>query len=81
MKTLARLATWRISNDSFDYGLGQLVCYAASLAVLVIAILGLARMNPTRVELLIGVLASLGVAISLVVMGLVLGVLAELRRR
>ncbi len=84
MKALARLATLRISNqpiDSWVLLLGQLMCYAAGPALLVIAIPGLSRMNPTRVEMVIGILAASGVAISLVVMGMVLAVLAELRRR
>ena len=81
MKTLARLAAIRIGDESVELRLVQWICYAAGPALLIIAIQALARANPTRVELLIGILAACGGAIGLVMMGLVLGLTAELRRR
>jgi len=81
MKTLARLAATRIGNESLDFRLAEWICYAAGPALLIVAIRGLVRMEPTRVELMIGILAASGVAISLVTMGLVHRGLAELRRR
>ena len=81
MKTLARLATMRIGDEAFDCRVGELICYAAGPTLLIVAIQALVRANPTRVELVIGLLAAVGVAIGSVTMGLVLGVMAELRRR
>ena len=81
MKTLTRLATMRIGDESLDSRVGELICYAAAPTLLIIAIQALIRANPTRVELVIGLLAAAGVAIGSVTMGLVLGVMAELRRR
>jgi len=81
MKTLARLAAMGIGNEPVELRLVELLCYAASPALLIVAIRALARANPTPVELLIGILAACGGAIGLVTMGLVLGLMAELRRR
>ncbi len=81
MKTLTRLATMRIGQESVESRLVEWICYAAGPALLIVAIQALARAAPTRVEMLIGILAACGGAIGLVTMGLVLGVMAELRRR
>lgn len=81
MKTLARLAAMRIGDESVELRLVEWLCYAAGPALLIVAIQALVRANPTPAELLIGILAACAGAIGLVTMGLVLGVMAQLRRR
>ncbi|MDG3004021.1 hypothetical protein [Paludisphaera mucosa] len=81
MKTMTRLAALRLCDDASAVRAAQAMCYAAGPAVLIAAIGGLVRMEATRVELLIGVLAAAGLAVGLVALGTVTGLVAEQRRR
>ncbi|WP_165251446.1 hypothetical protein [Paludisphaera soli] len=81
MRTLMKLAGRRVCDDSVALRWGQGACFAAGAAICPVAIAGLARMGPSRVEMLLGCLAASAVSIGLVAMGMLLGVMAELRRR
>ncbi len=54
-----------------DVRIGQYVCYAAGPALLVVALNGIARIAITRMEAILGVLASIAVALLLIVLGIV----------
>jgi hypothetical protein len=62
----------RVSSERFDVRLGQFACFAAGPALLVVALGGLARLSPTPGEAFLGVLASVAVALLLVILGIVL---------
>jgi hypothetical protein len=67
----------RLSSERFDVRLGQLLCFAAGPALLVVALVGLGRLALTPGEAFIGVLASLAVALLLVMLGIVLPLAAK----
>ena len=72
MSRFGRALGVRLSSGWFDVRLGQLLCFAAGPALLVVALGGLARLALTPGEAFIGVLASLAVALLLVILGIVL---------
>lgn len=72
MSWLRGVLTRRISSEAFDVRLGQFACFAAGPVLLVVAFGGLARLARTPGEASLGVLASLAVALLLIVLGLVL---------
>jgi hypothetical protein len=72
MSRFVRVLGVRLSSERFDARLGQLLCFAASPALLVVGLGGLARLALTPGEAFIGVLASLAVALLLVILGIVL---------
>ena len=72
MALLRRVLGLQISPEGFDARFAQFLCFAASPAFLVVAIGGLARLTVTPGEAFIGVLASVAVALLLVILGLVL---------
>jgi hypothetical protein len=80
MKEIVRIVHSRVSTENVVLGLVQWSCYAAGVAVLILALNALARMVHSRELILIGVLAASGLAVSLVTMGLVIGVIAQTRR-
>ena len=67
----------RLSSERFDVRLGQLLCFAAGPALLVVAIGGLASLALTPGEAYLGVLASVAVALLLVMLGIVLPLAAK----
>jgi hypothetical protein len=69
---IQRLALWRVSSDWMDIRFGQIVCFVAGPAVLVVALYGLANHVSTRGEMIIGVLASLAVTLQFILIGLIL---------
>ncbi len=81
MRALMNFAGRRVCDDAVALGWAQWACFAAGGAILPVAIAGLARMGPTRVEMLLGCLGAAAVSIGLVAMGMLLGLTAELRRR
>jgi hypothetical protein len=64
-----------------DLRIAQTVSFIAGPAILVVAISGLERLARTPAEVLIGVLAAVGTAMSFIIMGLVLGLMAEMRKK
>jgi exosortase/archaeosortase len=76
-----KLAGRSVCDDALALRWAQAACFAAGIAIFPVAISGLARMGPSRVEMLLGCLATSAVSIGAVAMGLILGVTAELRRR
>jgi hypothetical protein len=79
--TMAKVFAMRICDESAALRAAQVLCHAASPALLVVALIGISRLCSTRAEILIGTLAAVAASLSLTTSGLVLGVLAELRRR
>ena len=67
-----RVLGMRLSSERFDVRLGQLLCFAAGPALLVVALGGFARLALTPGEAFLGVLASVAVALLLVILGIVL---------
>ena len=72
MSLFQRVLGMRLSSERFDVRLGQLLCFAAGPALLVVALVGLGRLALTPGEAFIGVLASVAVALLLVILGIVL---------
>lgn len=72
MSRLRRILDWRLTSEATAARIGQLACFAAGPAVLVVALRALPRFAATPGEMFLGVLASCAVALLLVVMGLVL---------
>ena len=72
MSLFQRVLGMRLSSERFDVRLGQLLCFAAGPLLLVVALGGLARLALTPGEAFIGVLASLAMALLLVILGIVL---------
>ena len=72
MSLFPRVLKLRFSSERFDARLGQLLCFTAGPALLVVALVGLARLALTPGEAFIGVLGSVAVALLLVILGIVL---------
>lgn len=72
MSTLSRILGWRIGTDASDVRLGQALCFAAAPTVLVLAFRKLSELPISESEAVIGMLASMAVALLLVVLGLIL---------
>ncbi|AMV39814.1 hypothetical protein [Planctomyces sp. SH-PL62] len=81
MRSLARLASLRVCDESTALRFAQAACFAAGAAILPVALLGLARFEPSRVEMLLGCLAASAVSVGFVTLGLILEVLVVLRSR
>jgi hypothetical protein len=72
MSLFSRVLETRLSWERVDVRLGQLLCFAAAPALLVVALVALGKVALTPGEALIGVLASAAVALLLVILGVVL---------
>jgi hypothetical protein len=81
MKFVANVFSRRICEESTALYAAVVLCHAASPALLGVALYGISRHCSTRAEILIGTLAAVAAALGLTACGLILGVLAELRRR
>jgi len=77
MSPFRRVLGMRLSSERFDVRLGQLLCFAACPTLLVVALGGLERSALTPGEAVIGVLASVAVALLLVTLGIVLPLAAK----
>ena len=77
MSPFRRVLGMRLSSERFDVRLGQLLCFAGCPALLVVALGGLERSALTPGEAVIGVLASVAVALLLVILGIVLPLAAK----
>jgi hypothetical protein len=62
----------RVSSEGLDVRLGSLLCFAAGPVLLVVALSGLARLSLIPGEAFLGVLASAGLALLLVILGIIL---------
>jgi hypothetical protein len=62
----------RVSSEGFDVRLASWLCFAAGPVLLVVALSGLARLSLTPGEAFLGVLASAGLALLLVILGIIL---------
>jgi hypothetical protein len=81
MRLLTRALTKRICDEATALRVALVLCHLASPTFLAVALYGISRQCTTRAEILIGTLAAVSGALSLATAGLVLGVMAELRRR
>jgi hypothetical protein len=72
MSLLRRVLGLRISSEGFDLRIGSWACFAAAPALLIVALGGLARLSLTQGEAFLGILASVGVSLLLVILGIVL---------
>lgn len=81
MKALAKVFGARICDETTALHAAMVLSYAASPALLGVALFGVARHCTTRPEILIGTLAAVAASLGLTACGLLLGVMAELRRR
>jgi hypothetical protein len=80
MKDAMRILKTRISSERIDLRVAQGISFSAGLALIVLAITGLARLARTPAEVLIGVLCAGGAGMTFINMGLVLGLTAEVRK-
>ena len=72
MSLYKRLVAMRVTTDAFDIRVGQALCFVAAPVLLVVALIGLARLAASPGEVFLGVLGSVTVALLLVVLGIVL---------
>jgi hypothetical protein len=77
MKALAKIINTRFSTERIDLRVAQGISFAAGPGIMIVAISGLARMARTPAEVLIGVLAAVGTGMTFIIMGLILGLMAE----
>jgi hypothetical protein len=80
MKDAMRLLRKRISSERMDLRVAQGISFSAGLALMIVAITGLARLATTQAEVLIGVLCAGGTCMTFINMGLILGLMAEVRK-
>ncbi|HUT32365.1 MAG TPA: hypothetical protein VNE39_02705 [Planctomycetota bacterium] len=80
MGPIARLAKARVTTDFFDARLGQLVCFVAAVALFVIAVLKLCRLQLTEGQLVIGLLAAIACSLLLVVLGFLIPISIAVRK-
>lgn len=81
MNTLMRMARLRLWSDQAAARAVQIGSYIVGVAVLILALRALTRMGATEVELLIGILAALGLAVGLIALGTITAMHEEIRRR
>ena len=72
MAGLRHFARRRLSSETFDIRLAQLVCFAASPALLLCAVFALQRHAATPGEVVVGLLAAVAVSIQCIILGIVL---------
>jgi hypothetical protein len=77
MSRLRRLVDRRVASDALVLRLAQGACFAAGPALLVVALLAVARLAATPGEVLLGVLGGAAAALLLVVLGMVLPLAAR----
>ena len=80
MRLLARLAKARVTTDTFDWRLGQIVCFVAAIVVFALAVLKLCSMRLDEGTLIVGLLAALACSLLFVVLGLLLPISAKARQ-
>lgn len=80
MNAMTRVFALRICDESTAIRATMALCHAASVLVLVAALFGIARFCTTPGEILIGTLAAAATSLCLATSGLVLGLLAEVRK-
>lgn len=81
MNAIGKVFGRRVCDDSTGLHVAMTLCHAAGPALLGVALYGISRHCTTRAEILIGTLAAVAAALGLTACGLILGVMAELRRR
>jgi hypothetical protein len=73
MKRLRRLLEYRLSDDSFDARLGQLVCYLAGIAFIPVAAVAIIKHAGSRADIFLG----FGLACLLNLLIILLGMLSR----
>ena len=72
MTTIRSLLKYEVSSEVFDLRFGEAVCFVTALIVLVLGFVGVGRVAETMSDVMLGSLATLGVSVQLVIMGIVL---------
>ena len=72
MNRLLRVMIQPLTPDRIDVKGGQIVCWLAAMAVLILGMLKLAELSLTEAELFVGLLLVLTVTLLMVLIGLVL---------
>ena len=81
MKPLIRIAKRRLTSDRADARAGQIICFAAAVALFTLAVLKLCSLRLPEGPLIIGLLAALACALLLIVLGLLLPLVAGTQPR
>lgn len=81
MKSLYRIASFRIFDDAMPAAVLQGLCYVSAMAILILSVRALAQARATHAELVIGLLAAGSLAVGMVILGTLTALLVELRRR
>ena len=79
MGLLARLGKARVTTDAFDARVGQILCFAAAVAIFAVAVLKLCSMRIEEGLLIVGLLATIACSLLFVVIGLLLPISARAR--
>lgn len=80
MGLIARLAKARVTTESFDARVGQVLCFVAAVALFVVAVLKLSRLRLSEGQLIIGLLAAIACTLLLVVLGLLIPISIAVRK-
>ena len=72
MLTLPRILNMRIARDAKVAGIAQIATFIAAPLVMILGVRGTVRFATTEFEVFLGVLASGGLALLLVILGLLL---------
>lgn len=81
MNTFMRLARLRLASDQAAARAAQVGSYIVGVAVLILALKALTRMGANEVEMLIGILAALGLSVGMIALGTITAIHEEIRRR
>lgn len=69
---IRRVMGWQLTSQAFDVRISQRACFAAAPAVLALAVYKLTQLSLSQAEFIIGLLASIAVALLLVILGFLL---------
>jgi hypothetical protein len=81
VNTFMRLARLRLSSDQAAARAAQVGSYIVGVSVLILALKALTRMGANEVEMLIGILAALGLSVGMIALGTITAIHEEIRRR
>ena len=81
MKVLIRLLNQQVSCESVDGWVAQIVCYLAGVGVMILGFWKLTRLSVTEVELFLGALLVLLVAVVMIAIGLLMHLIHLVKNR
>ena len=74
MQIFKKVLGWRVSAEIFDVGLGQVVCFAGGVAVLILGIFALTRLELPVAQMLFGVILVSVLSLLLIALGILVGI-------